>query len=221
MSSISVHPDVRKKLAYISKNFPKLNLPDKENLWLIEDVESDYSWSASAFGVDNQGNIIVATDEGCSCNGPWEDGKNPDERHPITDPFEKEVGYDFYTEDHWEERLESIVQGLYKALRYPKTIKAEEILNVENLEIRRAIIDLVGYDPLVKAAAVLDEDPAHGRLLRIEQKVDEPITLLQVKDASTPREYFLRVPPDMKTAAQARAWTFGLTPETFAPEIET
>ena len=35
------------------------------------------------------------------------------------------------------------------------------------------------------------------------------------------RSYLLRVPPDMKTAAEAVAWTFGMRSDQYNPNIET
>jgi hypothetical protein len=36
-----------------------------------------------------------------------------------------------------------------------------------------------------------------------------------------PRQYFLRVPPNIQTAAEAVAWSFGLSAETYHPAQET
>ena len=44
---------------------------------------------------------------------------------------------------------------------------------------------------------------------------------VQVQDASTERQYFLRVPPTIQTAAEAVAWSFGLPGKEYRPEQET
>jgi hypothetical protein len=44
---------------------------------------------------------------------------------------------------------------------------------------------------------------------------------VQVQDASTPRQYFLQVPPTTQTALEAVAWSFGLSGEDYHPEQET
>jgi hypothetical protein len=41
------------------------------------------------------------------------------------------------------------------------------------------------------------------------------------RDASTERRYFLRVPPTIRTAAEAVAWTFGLSGQDYYPALET
>lgn len=47
------------------------------------------------------------------------------------------------------------------------------------------------------------------------------IAFLQVKDPSNGKIYFLKVPPDMRSVQEAKAWTFGLEKEEYNPEIET
>jgi len=50
---------------------------------------------------------------------------------------------------------------------------------------------------------------------------DSEITFLQVMDPSSGKIYFLKVPPDMNSVQEAKAWTFGLEKEEYNPEIET
>ena len=47
------------------------------------------------------------------------------------------------------------------------------------------------------------------------------IAFLQVKDPSSGKIYFLKVPPFMDSVQEAKAWTFGLEKEEYNPEIET
>jgi hypothetical protein len=44
---------------------------------------------------------------------------------------------------------------------------------------------------------------------------------VQVQDASTERQYFLRVPPTIQTAAEAVAWSFGLSGQDYHPVQKT
>ena len=44
---------------------------------------------------------------------------------------------------------------------------------------------------------------------------------VQVKDGSTSRQYFLRVPPTIQTAAEAVAWSFDMPVEAYSPARET
>ncbi|GHO96910.1 hypothetical protein KSF_069580 [Reticulibacter mediterranei] len=44
---------------------------------------------------------------------------------------------------------------------------------------------------------------------------------VQVRDASTQRQYYLRVPPSIRRADEAIAWTFGLDEQDYQPGQET
>ena len=44
---------------------------------------------------------------------------------------------------------------------------------------------------------------------------------VEVQDASTPRQYFLPVPPTIQTAAEAVAWSFQLALEEYGSAQET
>jgi hypothetical protein len=50
---------------------------------------------------------------------------------------------------------------------------------------------------------------------------DSNFAFLQVKDSSSRKIYFLRVPSDMQSVQEAKAWTFGLGKEKYHPDIET
>lgn len=47
------------------------------------------------------------------------------------------------------------------------------------------------------------------------------IAFLQVKDSSTDKTYFLKVPPNISDVEEAKAWTFGLNPGEYNPALET
>jgi hypothetical protein len=51
---------------------------------------------------------------------------------------------------------------------------------------------------------------------------DEPLMCLAVKCPSTGRDYFLRVPPTMRTCHQAAVWIAGYDdPSDYKPLVET
>lgn len=109
----------------------------------------------------------------------------------------------------------------------PGSITLSEIATEKNTEMRRVLIERYGTARYVQdvQAEVLDEDRDPGgarRLLRIEVKDDEPLVTLACKCPSTGRQYFLRVPPDMRTCHQAAAWMAGFdNPDDYKPLIET
>ena len=69
---------------------------------------------------------------------------------------------------------------------------------------------------------VLDTGHA-GRSMRCTATVtrSEVARYVQVQDASTARQYFLRVPPTIQTAAEAVAWSFQVAVEAYDPAHET
>ena len=109
----------------------------------------------------------------------------------------------------------------------PDSITLEEILAEENAETRRVLIDRFGQSRFMSEAKakVLDEDQDAGgvrRLLRVELPEDEPLVTLSCRCPSTGRDYFLRVPPNMKSCRHAAAWMAGYdNPDDYDPEIET
>ena len=51
--------------------------------------------------------------------------------------------------------------------------------------------------------------------------MDNDISFLKVRDSSTHKIYFLKIPPDIQNIKEAKAWTFGLIKEAYKPMIET
>ena len=74
-------------------------------------------------------------------------------------------------------------------------------------------------------AQILDEDSDSGgtrQLLLIDLQQDEPLVGLSCCCPSTGRQYFLRVPPQIKTCHHAAAWMAGFDdPSLYRPQIET
>jgi hypothetical protein len=109
----------------------------------------------------------------------------------------------------------------------PETISIEEILQEQNAERRRVLLDRFGIPRFMQEtkASLLDEDHDRGgtrQLLRVELKDDEPLVTLSCFCPSTARQYFLRVPPDMKLCHQAAAWVAGFDdPNQYQPILET
>jgi len=117
-----------------------------------------------------------------------------------------------------------------KVVLAPETLTKEDILNESNLEIRRIMIDQVGYEKFFSMIEyeVLDEDiePTAGnprRLLSINlpSDPDRRIVVVEVECSTTHHKYFLRVPPGMRTCLQAVAWTADMNPEEYVVLVET
>ena len=116
----------------------------------------------------------------------------------------------------------------------PGRITVEAIDAESNVEVRRVLVERFGEERLVRegGATLVDED-ATGRLWRRPLKRvswrapdNEPVVMVEVVN-STPepdgsrKTYFLRVPPTVKTAREAVAWTFGLGAVEYRPAMET
>lgn len=109
----------------------------------------------------------------------------------------------------------------------PEALTAEEILEEPNAEVRRVMLERVGFERFFRdaSAEVLDQDRDLGgerRLLRVRLPEDEPLVCVSVSCPSTGRQYALRVPPAMRTCRQAVAWTAGMDdPDDYRPLVET
>jgi hypothetical protein len=105
------------------------------------------------------------------------------------------------------------------------TLTPEAALNWPNIEQRRAACDIMGWHKILTAlkAKTIDRDPEPqiGELVEVEIEGRRE-RFLRVT-CGTAREFALPVPPDMKTALQANAWTFGIDDATkfVKPEVRT
>ncbi|WP_295614521.1 DUF6745 domain-containing protein [Chamaesiphon sp. GL140_3_metabinner_50] len=97
--------------------------------------------------------------------------------------------------------------------------KAEWLLDEENVEIRRVLIQQIGYDRICQELDAIDlDDWREYTLLSIEANVeDEPMVLLKMTCPSTGHIHILRVPPEMTSAEAAITWVnHGIHPDKFA-----
>ncbi|KUM38986.1 DUF6745 domain-containing protein [Arthrobacter sp. EpRS71] len=214
---ISVPIETREKLRTISKKFSELNTGSiGDEFWIASsNGDSGYDWGQMDIGVNRDGQLITCEQGGCSCNGP--EAPTADKQWPLTESIVLKEGNYSEVEPTVTELIE-VTDTLFDVLQ-GSTVNAEAVLSLPNAEIRRAVIELIGYDKIIDRAELLDES-TDGRLLRIKQENDEDIVLVHVKDPSTERQYFLRVPPATMTAREARAWTFGFEAKDFEPVVE-
>ena len=109
----------------------------------------------------------------------------------------------------------------------PEALTVEEIESEINLEVRRVMMERFGISRyLIESQAEILNEDTYGTLYRKRLAGDEPLMMVRVKN-STPepdgsiREYFLRVPPFMRTAKEAVAWTFEFNEDQYEPLEET
>lgn len=112
------------------------------------------------------------------------------------------------------------------AIESPETITAPEVLAEPDVEVRRVMIERVGYERLVRegGARRVAEDET-GILWRVDLADDEPLVCVEVTDPNVAtgafRRYLLRVPPDARSPREAVAWTFGVDAGEYWPAMET
>ena len=119
------------------------------------------------------------------------------------------------------------------------TISVEGIFGIENLEVRRSMIELIGFEEILRKAMasvhkpkLLDKDKHGYELYRMEMPEDdkaEPLVVIKLIDGTELRDaegrpyrknYHLRVPPQMQTCEEAVAWTFNMKAGEYRPEQE-
>ena len=98
--------------------------------------------------------------------------------------------------------------------------KAEWVLNEKNAELRRVLIQEIGYSKLCRDLnAKKVNEWREYELLRIDNADVEPIVLLKMTCPSTSLIHAHRVPPDIASARQAIQWiNHGVDAEEFVME---
>ena len=107
-----------------------------------------------------------------------------------------------------------------------KSLTAKTALTWQNVEQRRAACEILGWIHVLeelKAKTInKDEDPEIGELLEVNIPEIGKERFLKVQ-CGTGRTFALPVPPTMKTALEANAWTFGIedVKSFIKPEVRT
>ncbi len=109
----------------------------------------------------------------------------------------------------------------------PQSMTGQDILQLDNAELRRVLIERIGYEKFIEQVGGLvkdkDTDPGGDRqLVQVPFDDDEPLVVLKVTCPSTGRIYVARVPPYMHSCRQAAAWMAGFdNPNDYQPLVET
>lgn len=102
---------------------------------------------------------------------------------------------------------------------HPNQWQAQWLLDEDNAELRRVLIQGIGYERICQELQATERDSwQEYTLLIIKNEIDiEPIHLLKMTCPSTGRIHVLRVPPDVYWAREAIYWVNGgIDPEEFA-----
>lgn len=106
----------------------------------------------------------------------------------------------------------------------PDDLTPEIALMQSNTEQRRAACEILGWTKIIQKLGGktidLNPDPSIGELLELELPGSGRERFVKVR-CGTGRTFAIPVPPDMQTALQAVAWTYGLSEEEYKPEVRT
>jgi hypothetical protein len=109
-------------------------------------------------------------------------------------------------------------------IQNPETLTASVALKQENIELRRAACEILGWANILEELNYTtieeDEDPMIGKLIEVDLPDSGLERFLMVK-CGTGRDFAIPVPPTMTTALNANAWTYGLEAGEYSPEIRT
>ncbi len=130
--------------------------------------------------------------------------------------------------DGWGVGLWNGVRVPLDVVTRPESLTVERIRRERNIEVRRVMMERYGMQRLLNdgGASLVHRDD-HGELYRLTLGDGDPRLVLKVRNATASqdgsfKDFLLRVPPRMKTARQAVAWTFDFeNPEDYHPEVET
>jgi hypothetical protein len=115
------------------------------------------------------------------------------------------------------------VQVPEQVILSPERLSRDDFLGVSNVEVRRVIQERMGERFVRELGGIVINSGPRGTLYEVPLPGDPErvARYVEVRDASTARAYVLRVPPALTTAAEAVAWSFALSVETYAPTQET
>jgi hypothetical protein len=111
----------------------------------------------------------------------------------------------------------------------PEQLSREDFVAERNAEMRRVIQERMGEQFMTKVGGEIIDSGPRGTLYEVLlshpvspwERPELVVRYVRVQDASTPRQYYLRVPPTIQTAAEAVAWSFGLSVEDYGPAQQT
>ena len=128
-------------------------------------------------------------------------------------------------------------------LEFDLPITFENINDAKNIEIRERALKKLGYEKYIKEgwekgriltiltneeilmgpkhkmynSSLYEESRIKALIKHTKEEciiyMDNEISFLKVRDASTKKIYFLKIPPDIQNIKEAKAWTFGLKKE--------
>jgi hypothetical protein len=134
----------------------------------------------------------------------------------------------------WEDGSEAFfwdgIEIPARLIHNPDEITADDILKETNAEVRRCYQEILGSEKFGTLLGLTPIDEKRDRfgneliLYRtkdVDKLAGDHIYFAKVVCPSTGRNYFLCVPPKIRSVEEAVAWTFGKTVDQYKPWIET
>ena len=185
--------------------------------FLIEVRECDYnqtSWKIFKMMAENCGWIFPYENVCLICDRPTKISVDSEMRlHAEAEPaLQFADGYELYS--HHGVTLPEKYGKIH-----PEHWQAKWILEEENAEVRRALIQGIGYTRICQELQAVELDTWQDyHLLKIDDNLDiEPIYMLKMTCPSTGFIHALRVPPNLGSAREAIGWVnWEIDPEEFA-----
>lgn len=109
-----------------------------------------------------------------------------------------------------------------QVIEAPHTLTVEQIVAEPNAQVKSVMLERYGMETFMKNANAKQIDASDfGKLITADIGETDPLVMVQVTCPSTDHDYLLRVPPHMKRAREAVAWTFDMEENEYNPSIQT
>lgn len=122
-----------------------------------------------------------------------------------------------------------IPKKFYQAMKNPDILSVSDVLSHPNSECRYVGVKIIGHERIRRSDSckLIDSCERTGmELFSVGGIFVDPVLFLKVINSTAEldgsfKEYYLCVPPTMKSCLEAVAWTFRMSSEEYAPIQET
>jgi hypothetical protein len=194
----------------------------------IQELDCNYDhelWEASQTLIQECGFLLLLSKSCYVCDRPFRLEMDAEQRlHSVAGPAIE------FADSTCVYAYQGIILPEKYGMVHPQEWQSQWVLEESNAEIRRLLIQEIGYERLCQelSAKVLDQWREY-ELLKIEvpqkayvnrqQVIEEPVVLLKMTCPSTAHIHVLRVPPTMRSAKKAAQWiNHDISPDKFIAE---
>ena len=193
---------------------------------------SFYSFFREACGLEAETDKLQGLMEGAKNHGWWLPCENVcfvAERHNVLKRDDRgllhcETGPACAFPDGFEMYYWHGVRVPEEWIKNKGSLSAKDAITWSNVEQRRCACEILGWSNILNIldAKTIDKnkDPQIGELLEVDLPDSGKERFLKVT-CGTGRIFALPVPPDVKTALAANAWTYNLDATEYQPEVRT